>query len=728
MYLSHPFKRILTLVLLCLCLGSCGQGFKSLDEAPDQSATLTVYLTRPGQPDFAARTLVPQDTQDKYVRLTFSPEQEGPEPVIVATTGESAIARLSAGTWNISAQGWNTQGDYETTPDLVILKGQGRVQVMADEVKDALVILYPTGTGTGLLRYTVQVPSDTVSALLRVYTLPETAESPSYLLDLFAAPQSAGDSLTLTGELTLNTGFYRAALDISRAGAGMLRKNDTVHIYEGLTTPGTYTFTKDDFTQADAFTTLEALQTHLSALPENTPDTPYLITLTMPFSGLSQDEDSLRGLFAALSKRYVALDLKACTPGEETVITGTVGNAANPRNGQYLVSLLLPEGITSLGAYAFYSCSSLEYLSLPKTLTAMEHHALQGTGLHSLSIPQGVNVLGQGVFEGSALQSLDLSGLTLTNLGDRILASCPSLKQVSFPAALPGKTLPDNTFYQSTALESVSLPKNLEIIGIGAFNGCASLRDADLPPSLKTIKQQAFDRCALFTPDIGTLIALETLGDSAFARCQDLTTLSLPASITALGTGAFQSCDKLTLVELPESLAALIDYSTFRYCRKLQFKVGAQDPSSLLITADGTLRAYPGAAGAMSLPEGIKGIAAYCFYQDTGISSVSLPKSLESIGTMAFNGCTGLQELVCLAVTPPILGTLETPSTAVFTQTHVDLKIYVPDASLAAYKAAEGWKDLSSKIYDVNSRSDAVSSESNSVNSEIDGVSSSSRS
>jgi hypothetical protein len=750
MYLLSTSKIALGLVLLSLCLGSCGEVFTSLPEAPDQgaaleSAAVTVYLTGPGQADFAARTLVPQDAQDRYVRLTFSPAGEG-QAVEAATTGESVIVKLAPGVWNISAKGWHSQGDYETTPEVVVLKGQGRVEVTAEEVKNAWVVLYPTGTGTGLLSYTVQVPLDTVSALLRVYALPETEESPSYLLDLFEGKETGDDGLTLTGELSLNTGFYRAALDISRGAAGVLRKNDTAHIYDTLATQGTYALSPADFSPADTFTDLAELQTYLAGLPENTPDTPYLINLKMAISGLSQGGDSLGGLFAALNSRYVALDLRLCDV-DQTSITGIPGNSSNPRGnqGRYLASLFLPEKITALGNGAFSSCPSLEYLSLPQTLQSIGNQALQGIAVRSLSIPQGVKSLGDSVFNSNTrLQSLDLSGLTLESMGNSILAYCPNLEQVILPETLPGKILPNGTFQGSAVLESVNLPRNLETIGLSAFSDCAALSDADLPPTLKTINQRAFSGCAVFNPNIGSLIALETLGNSAFLACKELTTLSLSTNLTTLGQSAFQGCDKLTLAEIPPALVEKVDPSTFAYCRNLRFKVGAQEPSPLLI-ANGVLRAYPGAAGTVDFPEGIKEILTGCFLQDTGITAISLPASLETIGASAFNGCSNiasvsipanaklktighqaflyctkltaidlpasltgidingffgatlLESVICRAATPPTLGA------NVFTQTHADLKIYVPDASVAAYKAAEGWEDLSDRISSPNS-------------------------
>jgi hypothetical protein len=748
MYLSHKPRIAFLLALLSLWLGSCGEGLNSRAETPEKTGALTVYLTSPGQPDFSARTLVPQDTGEQYVRLTFSPLEEGVEAVEAETEGDRVIVQLGAGTWNISAQGWHSKGDWETMPDVVILKGQGQVRITADEVLDASVVLYPVGTGTGLLSYRVQVPGDAVSALVRVYALPEDPESPAEVLDLYTGKETAADgTLILSGELSLNTGFYRAALDISRSGeGGVLRKNDTVHIYDGFTTQGTYTLSSGDFSPGETFTGLDTLKTYLAGMTENTPDTPYLITLNMPLSSLGQGDDDLGGLFDALS-RYAAIDLRPCTVDKNAITSGP-GNAQTPRakNSGYLTSLFLPEGITELGEYALYSCGSLEYLSLPQTLTSIGNAALRYVVVRSLSIPQGVKSLGNSAFaDASRLQSLDLSSLTLNTLGSGILSGCSSLENVILPASLPDKALPDGTFVRCIALESVNLPADLETIGVSAFDNCSALRNMELPPSLKTVKQYGFSHCAVFTPDIGSLTVLETLGDGAFSDCKEIQSLRLPASVATLGRSVFESCEKLTLVELPSSLVSRIDSSTFAFCRNLNFKVDAQEPSPLLMD-QGILRAYPGALGEVVLPEGITEIMNSCFRNSTGITSISLPASLETIGISAFDGCTNLdlkpvpvnsslktidfgafsrtkiqtirlpasletignmafydctalQEVVCNAPSVTLGGTM------VFTQTAADLKIYVPDANVDAYKAADNWKDLSAKIYGLSARS-----------------------
>jgi hypothetical protein len=734
-------------ILAVLCLGGCVNGFNPRGGDAEAAGDLKVSFTRAdrsARADLSARTLVPGEAGNLYVRLSFSPETEGPEPVEAETSASSVVVRLSPGTWNIQARGWPDKGDWEIAPDLPILKGQGRVQVQADSVTDAWVLLYPLETGAGLLEYTIQVPNDTASALLRLYPLPETPDSPPIILDLCEGKEPGPEgTLFLRGSLSLDGGFYRGALDISRGAAGALRRNDTIHIYDGLSTEGAYVFAPEDFSPAAAFTSLAALADYLAGLPENTPDTPALITLRLPLSSLRQDDDDLGGLFAALS-RYAAVDLQGCAV-DVTTLSGSVSGRANSGN---LVSLILPRGIQTLGNYALQNCASLEYLGLPDTLTAIGNRALLRNGLIALRIPAGVRSLGDSAFEYSdRLERVDLSGLALNALGSRVFAYAPKLREAILPPALPGKTLPYGTFYSCAALESVVLPSNLETIDSSAFDHCASLSALELPPTLKTIGHRAFADCLKLVPDIGSLAALETLAYEAFRNCGELQTLRLPPSIKAIGDNAFAGCGKLSLAEIPASLVPLIGPTTFAYCRNIQFQAGGAAPSPMLITAAGVLLSYPGAAGEVTIPEGIREITGGAFRMETGITAVSFPASLETLGDSAFYGCSNLtradfpaqsklrslgvqvftytklqrlelpagvasignamffdcaefKELVCRAAAPPALGS------SAFNNTHGDLKIYVPDAAVDAYKAAAEWSSHASRINGLSGRPD----------------------
>jgi hypothetical protein len=167
----------------------------------------------------------------------------------------------------------------------------------------------------------------------------------------------------------------------------------------------------------------------------------------------------------------------------------------------------------------------------------------------------------------------------------------------------------------------------------------------------------------------------------------------------------------------------------------------------MLITAEGVLLSYPGAAEEVTIPDGVKEIPEGAFRMDTGITAVSFPASLVTIGNGAFNNCanltradfpdqSGLQslgnqvfaytklqrlelpagvdsigiamffgcaefkELVCRAETPPALGG------SAFSNTHVDLKIYVPDTAVDNYKGATNWSGYASRINGLSDRPD----------------------
>lgn len=90
--------------------------------------------------------------------------------------------------------------------------------------------------------------------------------------------------------------------------------------------------------------------------------------------------------------------------------------------------------------------------------------------------------------------------------------------------------------------------------------------------------------------------------------------------------------------------------------------------------------------------DGITSIRGYVFYSCSSLTSVEIPNSVTSIGNYAFWSCSSLTSVTVERTVPPTLGT------NVFNNTHSSLKIYVPSASVNAYKAATNWSSYASKI------------------------------
>ena len=153
-----------------------------------------------------------------------------------------------------------------------------------------------------------------------------------------------------------------------------------------------------------------------------------------------------------------------------------------------------------LGSCAFLNCSGLTSLSLPSSLTSIEHEAFAGcSGLTSLSLPS-----------------------SLTSIKYRAFYGCSGLTSLSLPSSLT--SIEYYAFYGCSGLTSLSLPSGITSIDWNAFSGCSGLTSLTLPSSLTSI-------------DSG-----------AFSGCSGLTSLSLPSGLTSIGDGAFRGCSGLTSI------------------------------------------------------------------------------------------------------------------------------------------------------------------------------------
>jgi len=136
------------------------------------------------------------------------------------------------------------------------------------------------------------------------------------------------------------------------------------------------------------------------------------------------------------------------------------------------------------------------------------------------------------------------------------------------------------------------------------------------------------------------------IGDYAFNVCDWMTSINIPStlSITSIGQHAFNNCYHLTSFEIPNSVTT-IGNNAFAYCR--------------------------------------------------GLTSIRIPNSVTTIGGSVFFECTGLTSITSLNTTPPTLGT------NVFFNVPATCPIYVPAASVNAYKAASGWSDRADYIQPI---------------------------
>ena len=188
-----------------------------------------------------------------------------------------------------------------------------------------------------------------------------------------------------------------------------------------------------------------------------------------------------------------------------------------------------------------------------------------------------------------------------------------------------------------------------------------------------------------------------TIGNSAFAECYNLATITIPKSITSIGDSAFQNCS--SLAEFKGKFASA-DGRCLIVDGELKFFAPAglteyTIPDGVTSIGEDAFR-WCESLASINIPEGVTEIGYYAF-GGTNLTSVTLPKSLTSLGRIALAYCHSLKDVYCKAITPPA-AIADSSTWGAFDYNASDRKIYVPMESIEEYKTAEGWSDYADSI------------------------------
>lgn len=238
-------------------------------------------------------------------------------------------------------------------------------------------------------------------------------------------------------------------------------------------------------------------------------------------------------------------------------------------------------------------------------------------------------------------------------------------------------------------LAAVDLSKNRKLTSISdhAFQACSSLTDIRLPNTVTVIKYGAFEDCSSL-PAITLPEGVVSIGEHAFLNCSSLVKISIPESVTSIAGKAFLNCSNLASITIPDGVT-LIESNVFENCSSLVDVTLSKNIDHIGDYAFASCISLRN----IELPDAVATIGEYGFAYCTKLSNIIIPENVTSIGRGAFETCRLLKSIHCKPVNPPALGA------AAFDKLPDDCKIYVPIASVDAYKAK--WNKYSRLIVGI---------------------------
>lgn len=309
-----------------------------------------------------------------------------------------------------------------------------------------------------------------------------------------------------------------------------------------------------------------------------------------------------------------------------------------------ITSVVIEDGVTSIGDKAFEDCSALKSVSGMKGVTSLGKWAFyKCTSLESFVIPSGVTSIPDCLFyDCSKLNSVTIHD-QVTSIGSAAFFGCSTLKTLSIPNSV--KTIGYYAFGACNKLETINIPDGVTEIPSRAFSSCYALKKLDIPQSVTKIGSGAFDHCTSLGMDSGGTIAIPAnvtaIGSEAFRGCSALTSLTLPQTVTSIGDTAFQGCSNLKTINIPSGVKS-IEHDTFRGCEKLKDVTIPANVTSIENSAFEACKTFKN----IKIPEGVTTIGTEAFMDCTQLETVVIPSTATNIYDSAFKNCPQLKSLV----------------------------------------------------------------------------------
>ena len=349
--------------------------------------------------------------------------------------------------------------------------------------------------------------------------------------------------------------------------------------------------------------------------------------------------------------KWVFADMDGNSTGETMVIYGSgamadYSSAANLPWKNYkssITTLIIEEGVTTVGKLAFIECSNLTTVTFSgsSSVESIGLSAFNGCDLlTSITIPSSVTSIGEAAFENCThLATVVVLATSVPTLGnENVFGNNASGRKIYVPheswydydeAANWSDYRDDIDSFKETGdcgdnVKWLSSGIKMVVYGSGAMADYSSSGQGPWPhdtpkrviieEGVTTIGNYAFAGHGKTTHTVTIPNTVQTIGTNAFSGCSKIETLTIGSGVKTIGDHAFYNCHDINSLTLPDGVKTIGDHA-FYNCHDIN---------------------------SLTLPDGVETIGDGAFFDCSSIPSVTIPSSVTRIGDYAFNGCSEL--------------------------------------------------------------------------------------